>query len=156
MASTLLRVFVYGTLKNGQPNHYWLQNMENGLAKFLAHGKTKDQFPLVIGTRYNVPFLLNKPGTGQNIKGEIYDVDEKMLEKLDILEDYPHLYDRQIQDIVTTDGVIQCWIYLLKNFPNQLFDKPFLEEYQNSTEKPYIERSKRVSNIRTMDDLDYA
>lgn len=104
MASTLSRIFVYGTLKSGQPNHYWLTNLQNGLASYVSSGFTKNQFPLVIGTRYNVPFLLNKPGFGQNIKGEIYDIDEKMLAKLDILEDYPQLYDRQIQEIVTTDG----------------------------------------------------
>lgn len=104
MASTLSKVFVYGTLKKGQPNHYWLENVENGLAKFFGYGKTSNQFPLVIGTRYNVPFLLNKPGIGRNIKGEIYNVNEQMLTKLDILEDYPELYDRQIQDIVTYDG----------------------------------------------------
>lgn len=104
MANSLAKVFVYGTLKNGQPNHYWLTNTMNGLASYASSGTTKNRFPLVIGTRYNVPFLLNKPGTGRNIKGEIYDIDEKMLEKLDILEDYPHLYDRQIQEIVTKDG----------------------------------------------------
>lgn len=104
MASKLSRVFVYGTLKNGQPNHYWLTNPTNGLAEFLTKGKTKNQFPLVIGTQYNVPFLLMSPGNGRNINGEIYEIDEKMLEKLDVLEDYPRLYDRQIQDIVTSDG----------------------------------------------------
>ncbi len=71
MASNLSRVFVYGTLKNGQPNHHWLTNATNGLATFLEYGKTKNQFPLVIGTQYNVPFLLNKPGIGRNIKGLI-------------------------------------------------------------------------------------
>lgn len=104
MASTLSRVFVYGTLKNGQPNHHWLTNATNGLAEFLAEGKTENLFPLVIATKYNVPFLLNKPGTGKNLKGEIYNVDETMLAKLDILEDYPRLYDRQIHEIVTNDG----------------------------------------------------
>lgn len=117
MASSLTRVFVYGTLKNGQPNHYWLTDQANGLAKFLTHGKTINQFPLVIGTQYNVPFLLNKSGTGFRIKGEIYEIDETMLSKLDILEDYPQLYDRQIQDIDTNDG----WVILnlkQKNFCN--------------------------------------
>lgn len=104
MASSLSKVFVYGTLKNGQPNHYWLTNTTNGLAKFLQHGQTKNQFPLVIATQYNVPFLLNESGKGRNIKGEIYDIDEKMLSNLDRLEDFPRLYDRQIQDIVTNDG----------------------------------------------------
>lgn len=104
MARTLPKVFVYGTLKRGQPNHYWLTNTDNGLASFLANGTTKSRFPLVISTRYNIPFLLNKPGVGKNIKGEIYEVNSDMLTKLDVLEDYPELYDRQIQDIVTSDG----------------------------------------------------
>lgn len=104
MASSLSRVFVYGTLKNGQPNHYWLTNATNGLATFLSHGTTKNKFPLVIATQYHVPFLLNKPGIGRNIKGEIYEIDEKMLSNLDRLEDFPRLYDRQSQDIVTNDG----------------------------------------------------
>lgn len=69
MASNLLRVFVYGTLKHGQPNHYWLTDTKNGSAEFVTHGKTNNIFPLVIGTQYNVPFLLNKPGVGRNIKG---------------------------------------------------------------------------------------
>ncbi|XP_037045979.1 putative gamma-glutamylcyclotransferase CG2811 isoform X2 [Bradysia coprophila] len=150
MSNSLLKVFVYGTLKNGQPNHHWLTNTSNGLAKFLAQGKTKDLFPLVIATPYNVPFLLNNPGIGLNIKGEIYDIDERMLGQLDILEDYPRLYDRQIQDIVTCDGIIQCWMYLLKSFPNQLLDKPHMDEYKNSIEMPYIESY--ITNC-TPDDL---
>lgn len=104
MASNLSRVFVYGTLKRGEPNNHWLTNTTNGLAEFFTQGKTKNQFPLVIATQYNVPFLLNSPGVGRQIKGEIYDIDSKMLARLDVLEDYPRLYDRQVQDIVTTDG----------------------------------------------------
>lgn len=48
-------------------------------------------------------------------------------------------------------SVIPCWIYLLKQFPEQLLNKPHLEEYKNSNENPYIERSKRESNIQAKD-----
>lgn len=37
-------------------------------------------------------------------KGEIYEINNEMLSKLDILEDYPELYDRQIEEIVTKNG----------------------------------------------------
>lgn len=104
MASSLSKVFVYGTLKRGQPNHYWLTNTQNGLASYISNGTTKNKYPLVISTRYNIPFLLNKPGIGKNIKGEIYEIDYEMLTKLDILEDYPELYDRQMEEIETKDG----------------------------------------------------
>ncbi len=34
-------VFVYGTLKAGEPNHHWMTEQENGKHKFVAKGKTK-------------------------------------------------------------------------------------------------------------------
>ncbi|KAK2727073.1 hypothetical protein QYM36_007804 [Artemia franciscana] len=51
-------VFVYGTLKRGEPNHCWLTDDKNGCAKFLMFGKTASKYPLVIGSEYNIPFLL--------------------------------------------------------------------------------------------------
>lgn len=53
--------------------------------------------PLVIGTRYNIPFLLNKPGVGSYVTGEIYEVDENMMTILDNLEDCQRLYKRDSQ-----------------------------------------------------------
>ncbi|XP_026836062.1 putative gamma-glutamylcyclotransferase CG2811 isoform X2 [Drosophila erecta] len=94
------RVFVYGTLKRGEPNHHWLTKKENGQARFLGRGKTDTKFPLVVGTRYNIPFLLARPGEGNHIEGEVYEVDQTMLSKLDILEDYPDYYDREQQTIL--------------------------------------------------------
>lgn len=105
-------VFVYGTLKNGQPNHHWLTNVENGSAEFICSGQTATKFPLIIATKYNIPFLLNVPETGHNINGEIYSVDEKMLSNLDVLEDYPEIYDRNIFKINGTDGWVCAFYYL--------------------------------------------
>ncbi len=58
-------VFVYGTLKKGEPNHHWLTNQDHGSAKFVGAGTTKELYPLVIASKYNIPFLLDKPGTGK-------------------------------------------------------------------------------------------
>lgn len=60
----LHRVFVYGTLKRGEPNHSLIQDAANGYAKFLGIGRTVTPYPLIIATRYNIPFLLKKPGIG--------------------------------------------------------------------------------------------
>jgi gamma-glutamylaminecyclotransferase len=65
MTTQLIRVFVYGTLKRGQPNHYLMQDLKNGNAKFISKAKTSEKFPLVVATRYSIPFLLNKPGFGE-------------------------------------------------------------------------------------------
>lgn len=88
-------VFVYGTLKMLQPNHYWLTNTINGDAHFICNGMTCDRFPLVIATRYHVPFLLKQSNIGYQINGEIYEIDELMLTKLDELENHPIYYLRE-------------------------------------------------------------
>ena len=66
-------VFVYGTLKQGEPNHYLLENDANGVRIFRGKAKTINKFPLVVASRYNIPFVLDCAGTGLNIQGEIYE-----------------------------------------------------------------------------------
>uniref|UniRef100_A0A1A9VJ23 Gamma-glutamylcyclotransferase family protein n=1 Tax=Glossina austeni TaxID=7395 RepID=A0A1A9VJ23_GLOAU len=95
VSEKLFKIFVYGTLKNGEFNHSLLTNANNGFARYLGEGKMVERYPLIIGTRFNIPFLLDKCGRGQNVKGEVYEVDKEMLKKLDELEGYPDYYDRR-------------------------------------------------------------
>lgn len=57
-------VFVYGTLKRNQPNNYHLNEINNGSAVFRSLASTVEKYPLVISTKYNIPFLLQKEGIG--------------------------------------------------------------------------------------------
>lgn len=57
-------VFVYGTLKRNQPNNHHLNEMKNGRAVFRSAATTIGKYPLVISTKYNIPFLLQKEGIG--------------------------------------------------------------------------------------------
>lgn len=101
----LINVFVYGTLKRGEPNHQWLTESEHGQpATFIGSGRTVRKYPLVIGTQFNVPFLLDQPGTGHQIEGELYAVDEAKLAHLDVLEAYPQFYGREVWDIELISG----------------------------------------------------
>lgn len=104
MPVDLLHVFVYGTLKINQPNNYWLTNCSNGVSRLIAKGKTNDKYPMLIATRYNIPFLVNLTATGNVINGEIYEIDGKMLGKLDELEGHPNYYLRQQITINADDG----------------------------------------------------
>ena len=61
----LHKIFVYGTLKKGQPNHGLLQNAENGTSKFLGTGRTLKMWPLIVTTKFNLPFLLDSEGKGK-------------------------------------------------------------------------------------------
>ncbi|XP_017287102.1 gamma-glutamylaminecyclotransferase C isoform X2 [Kryptolebias marmoratus] len=90
----MAHVFVYGTLKKGQPNHHYMMDSSNGKATFVATAITAQKYPLVIAGKYNIPFLLNLPGRGLRVHGEVYEVDKKMLGFLDEFECVPGMYQR--------------------------------------------------------------
>lgn len=104
MAMEMFLVFVYGTLKFNQPNHHWLTDHANGVSFFISNGKTSDKYPFVIATRYNIPFLVERPSVGNVINGEVYEVNEKMLGKLDELEQHPVYYLRKQINISAADA----------------------------------------------------
>ena len=61
----LHKMFVYGTLLKGQPNHHVLMNANNGLSVFVGKARLTKKYPLVVASAYNVPYLLPLEGTGQ-------------------------------------------------------------------------------------------
>ncbi|XP_019868611.1 putative gamma-glutamylcyclotransferase CG2811 isoform X2 [Aethina tumida] len=153
MSASLHKVFVYGTLKTGEPNHYWFDKDKEGYYKFLFNAKTKEKFPLIIATEFNIPFLLYSPGSGQNVMGEVYEVDDKVLAKLDILEEHPDFYVRELYDVVRSDGdneIVKVWIYMIKKFKPDYLTHTTYENYSShgSHGRPYS-----TSDASTLDDL---
>lgn len=76
-------VFVYGTLKRGFPNH------ETGgmrRHRYLGVFRTLEPRPLVIGGRWYSPCLIDEPGAGFPVRGEVFEVDDAGLAALDRLE----------------------------------------------------------------------
>ena len=63
--STASLIFVYGTLKRGEPNYHFLEKPERGNASFVGEGSTLECYPLVVSSRFLLPFLLDLPGTGK-------------------------------------------------------------------------------------------
>lgn len=55
-------LFVYGTLKRGQPNE---NIMKRDDIKYVGRVRTFDSFPLVIATTFNIPFIIDKQGVGR-------------------------------------------------------------------------------------------
>ena len=56
-----VNIFVYGTLKTGEPNHYWFQeaSANNGArVDLVGAGITLEKLPLIVATEFNIPMLL--------------------------------------------------------------------------------------------------
>ncbi|WP_019994690.1 gamma-glutamylcyclotransferase family protein [Aureimonas ureilytica] len=79
----MMDVFVYGTLKQGFPFH------PLGLsgARFLGPVETLEPYPMVIAGSFYGPMMLERPGEGLRVRGELYRVEPERLAKLDELED---------------------------------------------------------------------
>ncbi|XP_065168374.1 putative gamma-glutamylcyclotransferase CG2811 isoform X2 [Atheta coriaria] len=145
------KVFVYGTLKRGEPNHHWFTKDEGGAFKFLSEASTIEKYPLIIGTKYNIPFLLHKPGAGHNVRGELYEVDDKVFANLDILEDHPNYYVRQVKQVKNSASeVVDTWIYFIPNFRTELLQQEMYECYSSlgAHGRQYVD-----SEESTLDDL---
>uniref|UniRef100_A0A8U7NJZ6 Gamma-glutamylaminecyclotransferase n=1 Tax=Corvus moneduloides TaxID=1196302 RepID=A0A8U7NJZ6_CORMO len=136
VAHTMARVFVYGTLKKGQPNYKHMINTAKGLAKFQGRGRTVEKYPLVIAGKYNIPYMLNIPGTGHHVAGEIYSVDEQMLQFLDEFEGCPDMYQRTLMRIqvprAAADGVLECFVYSTATYPPEWVGLPYHDSYDSS------------------------
>ena len=83
-------VFVFGTLKEGFPNFATNRGVRVG-----GTCKTREPYPLfLVGDRCS-PWLMDEPGAGLHVEGEIFRVDESTLQAMDRLErvtDHAALY----------------------------------------------------------------
>lgn len=75
----MTRIFVYGTLKRGCCNHHYLHEQD-----FVCEARTESLYRL-----YNLggyPGMVRDKEAGLSVTGEIWDVNEEALERLDELE----------------------------------------------------------------------
>jgi gamma-glutamylcyclotransferase (GGCT)/AIG2-like uncharacterized protein YtfP len=84
-------LFVYGTLRRGEPNHAQLAR-----ARFCGIARTEPRYDLVDLGGY--PALI-EPGE-TSVIGELYEVDAVQLEQLDVFEEVPFLYERKAVALV--------------------------------------------------------
>ena len=74
------QVFVYGTLKRGYSNAHYLHGQ-----RFVGEARTQPVYRLANLGAY--PGLWTPQEDGRSIVGEVWEVDDACLERLDILED---------------------------------------------------------------------
>lgn len=119
-------VFVYGTLKRGFGNHRVMQ-MAGG--QFVCEGKTADRLPLI---QHGLPFLLDQPGHGHHVEGEIFRVpDRDGWKRLDRLEGHPDFYCRKLINIMGEDGeTYEAWTYFLARVSHDLKSSQAVAAYR--------------------------
>ena len=103
------KVFVYGTLKKGFGNHRFLKG-----ASFIGNARTMDHFALY---ESGLPFVIENEAVS-TISGELYEVSEETLVRLDCLEGHPGFYTRKMVNVSIfpgNDGESQntytAWLY---------------------------------------------
>ena len=104
--TTGIRIFVYGTLKEGHPNSCYLAESE-----FLGRAKLHGHYAMVDLTAY--PGCVRTRGISdrarQHIYGEVYRVDENTLASIDILEGNGQYFTRS----KVTTPYKNAWMYFL-------------------------------------------
>jgi gamma-glutamylaminecyclotransferase len=103
------RLFVYGTLKRGFPNHGFLEGQ-----RFLGEARTIDAYPMIVQGLYFSPVVMPEPGVGHRVHGEVWEVDDACLVRLDELESIgkPTGYTRQAIRVELADGAsVEAGIY---------------------------------------------
>ena len=130
-------VFVYGTLKKEFPNHQ--RYMKS--ARFIGKYHTVEKYPLILfGDRY-VPGMLNRPGEGHHVEGEVYEMNAECLARIDFLEGThePQGYRRQMIAVKSTH----------KAEPDQIRAHAYLLD-------PRLKLDRRSSHLRIYEKTDAA
>ena len=111
------KLFVYGTLKQHQPN---FRIIKNGV--FCGVGKLDKSNGYRMVSLGAFPALIPASSDqSQHIHGEIWDIDEEQFKNVEYLEGYPTFYDREKLMVKDSRGKEhECFIYFL---PDKLGSK---------------------------------
>jgi gamma-glutamylcyclotransferase (GGCT)/AIG2-like uncharacterized protein YtfP/cation transport regulator ChaC len=101
-------VFVYGTLRKHERNHFLLKDSKLISEQAWTFGKLFD-------TGNGYPMM--KKSSRQKVYGELYEVNQKQLASLDELEGYQvnskdNLYEREIRTVFSDNGECSAYLYL--------------------------------------------
>ncbi len=101
----MTRVFVYGRLTtNGFYHQHYLKGQT-----LLGTGIINDYRSYIIGGLHGIV-----PRDGFQVKGEVYEVDEKALDRLDHLHNIGTVFNRSIIDIQLDNGeIMPAEVYVL-------------------------------------------
>ena len=96
-------------------------------ARDLGKYQTIEKYPLVLCSERYVPCLIYSPGDGHHVEGELYEVDDKCLNRLDALERIQNAdgYRRTVIPVSSSERINQGFKQALAYFmlPGQVTDR---------------------------------
>lgn len=115
-----MKLFVYGTLLHGEPNHHVLKG-----ARLLYSGTKLQAKMYDTGNGYPAINL----AMGSTIVGDIYEIHDQMWSNLDDLEGYTgnpttDLYSKELVHVQTLDGLIEVLVYTICDESMKLYEIP--------------------------------
>lgn len=123
-------ILVYGTLMKGHCNDHYLRE-----EKYIGIGKLKD---------YEMYHVAKYPGVveslGESVVGELYEVSEKTLGRLDQLECEGDLYQRKRLKVILDCNVIEAEVYV--------WNKPIDTTMQKVVEMPWEPMDKEYCHVQ--------
>ncbi|XP_030457101.1 putative gamma-glutamylcyclotransferase At3g02910 [Syzygium oleosum] len=141
-------IFTYGTLKRGFPNHPLMEDLIRSRdAVPLGPRVTRLPHPLVLGP-FGIPFLVNLPGRGHRVRGELFSVSPRGLSRVDELEGIGRgHYERLPIEVEGDGGPAEAEAYFAHaSFGEGLWRRRGevgLSEYTRECAGEYVKRSER-------------
>jgi gamma-glutamylaminecyclotransferase len=127
-----MHVLVFGTLKSGFPLH------DRGLcaAQSLGDYRTRKRYPLVVAGRWFAPMMFNEPGVGHNVVGEVYQVGDDDLSRLDCIESIgkPGNFRLEIEaEHLSSGHIILAFCYMKsRDLAEGIYHSGLLESYHDN------------------------
>jgi len=116
-------VLAYGSLKSGKHNHCMIKG-----EPFLGKYYTSNNYTLILA---GLPYLIERKGEG--CTGEVYEVSDDCLERLDRFEQHPDWYERKLIPVYSMeDGtMLEVYAYIHPDIFNSQYP------YQHTISREY-------------------
>jgi gamma-glutamylaminecyclotransferase len=107
-----MRLFVYGTLRQGCTNHHLVFG-----SPYLGPATTAEPYVMATQKSRSFPYIFKHADFyAVPVQGEIYEINDEILRRLDILEGHPDHYRRQQVRVVSPKGkMLECEAYVLED-----------------------------------------
>ena len=151
-------IFSYGTLKRGFQNYNLMQSLiGDNDAVFMGAHVTRNSYPLVCGPN-GIPFLINLPGSGHRVTGELYSVSTRGLARVDELEGtIAGHYERLPIQIENQVDLVEAEAYYAhRSFGEELWERngrEGLSEYTEREASGFVRREDRSKDRTFLDEV---